>query len=217
MRPASLDRGRNLKTINDMKKTLFSIALMALAAIPSFAQSQNCKNVQNCQQTVCNGPQNCNNDSCDKKICSFDRSAALFEGINLSNSQRERIDALNAKVRAERDQARADFQKGKAEAKKAAQEMSADERKAAKMASKEAKKDAKKARMEARKAGKTAYLAEMKTILTADQYVKYLENAYTNAGKQVKAKFTQARKGDKHKGGKKDFARKGDRRDDRRK
>lgn len=170
-----------------MKKTLFSLTLMALAAIPTFAQSKPaCDGDNKCkQETVCcRQDKKCNKpDSC--------RKAALFEGIQLTDAQKAKVEALNAKMYKERQEARQEFAKGKADAKKAVKDLSKDEKKAAKQAGKDARRAEMKARCEAAKASKAAYLAEMKTILTPDQYVKYLENAYTSAiggnhGKNIK-------------------------------
>ncbi len=179
-----------------MKKTLFSLTLMALAAIPTFAQSKparpaegKCEKAALCEQRDKKCDKKCDRkgnrpDSC-VKACAQARQAALFEGIQLTDAQKEKVEALNAKVRQERQAARDEFKKGKDEARKAAKDLSADERKAAKKAGQEARKEDMKARAELAKAAKAQYLAEMKTILTPDQYVKYLENSYTaNVGGQ---------------------------------
>ncbi|MDE5774008.1 MAG: hypothetical protein K2H86_06090 [Muribaculaceae bacterium] len=180
-----------------MKKTLFSLALMALAAIPTFAQSK-----AKCDENKCKQETVCRKNMKDKKCASLDScrkscdrarmQEQLFEGIELTDAQKIKVEALNAKMYKERAEARMQMVKAKADAKKAAKDLSKDERKTAKKAGQEARKAEMKACAEAAKASKAAYLAEMKTILTGDQYVKYLENAYTaNVGghHQKAAKF----------------------------
>lgn len=171
-----------------MKKTLFSLTLMALAAIPSFAQTKaECPANKCCrQETVCRKDKKCASfDSCRMSCDRARMQEQLFDGIQLTDAQKVKVEALNAKLYKERAEARMQMQKAKADAKKAAKDLSKDERKAAKKACQEARQEDMKARAEAAKASKAAYLAEMKTILTGDQYVKYLENAYTaNIGGQ---------------------------------
>lgn len=92
-----------------------------------------------------------------------------FEGLNLTADQQTKIQQLNDKRKAEREKMMA-------------------ERKAAKENGQAQKENAQKPSREEmaakRQADKKAYLTEIQTILTPDQYVVFLENFYTNNGKQ---------------------------------
>lgn len=88
-----------------------------------------------------------------------------FEGLNLTADQQTKLDALRAERRAEFEKAKADKQKAKADKKAEKQK---------------AKKDVR-AKM---KAEREKMLAKIKGILTADQYIKFLENYYVNGAKQ---------------------------------
>lgn len=103
-----------------------------------------------------------------------------FEGLNLSEKQQSELKALRESCKAERtklaDKAKADQQKVKAE-------------KQAEM------KQMKEQRMKAKK----DYLAKIKGILTADQYVQFLENSFLNqqSSSQMGKRMGQAQPGQK--------------------
>lgn len=82
-------------------------------------------------------------------MCDSAACCLLFEGIDLTDAQKAKLQELQ-KARAEKQQANA----------------SADRQKA------------REERMEAMKAEKREYLNEVKKVLTADQYVTFLENAF---------------------------------------
>lgn len=105
-------------------------------------------------------PVNCSSTTCTQTTKADARQAKKqprvdpFAGLNLTAQQQQSIDALRA------------------------------ERSKACTASKEAKQQkqqAREERMNARKENRTAYLAKVKSILTPEQYVQYLENVYVNS------------------------------------
>lgn len=100
------------------------------------------------------------------------RCAVLFEGITLTADQQSRIDKINSDRQAKS---------------KAQREMKAKE-----------KKELRRQRAEARKACQKEYLAQMKEILTPDQYVTYLENIVIN--RQMNHNFGKNRFHKEHKG-----------------
>lgn len=120
--------------------------------------------------------------------CSGDKpeccETVLFEGIILTPDQQTKIQELNA--------SRAQAAKVKKEAAKQ---------------KKEAAKADRKAKAEAKKADRKDYLNSVKSVLTPDQYVIFLENAYVNAPARMgkpDGKIGKAPKGDmKAFGGKK--------------
>lgn len=115
-------------------------------------------NKGNCPQQAC-APAQCDTTSC-LPGCGPGVCAPdyCFEGLNLTDTQKSQIKELRTKKQADR---------------------------AAKREAKQAKKAEKRA---AREADRKAYLAELKGILTPEQYVQYLENSFTKGkiAKQAK-------------------------------
>lgn len=142
-----------------MMKKIFSVALvaMSLVSMPIIAQTTNTQ--QSCEQkAVCKeGKNNKNDESRVTKISK--REAAMFEGMNLTDAQKQQIKELKANTLKQR--------KEKAEAMKA-------ERKQQKAEAKEARK----AMKEQAEAEKRAYLKELKKIIGNDNYVIFLENQF---------------------------------------
>lgn len=115
----------------------------------------------------------------DKKVAKEGRKQVNpFEGMNLNDAQKSQLQQLDSKRKADREQA-------------------AKERKENKQ-----KNDA--ARAEGRKTAKKAYLADVKSILTPEQYTVFLENLYVNGGNHKSGKkFADGRKGGKNHGNRK--------------
>ena len=107
------------------------------------------------------------------------RGANPFAGISLSDEQKAQLKALGEKNKAER----------KEKAQQAAEKRQANDS----------------IKHEKRNAERKAFLTDVKGILTADQYVTFLENFYLNAGNQMNAWQRNAKahrpdKGDMKKG-----------------
>lgn len=116
-----------------MKKIIVALAAIAMTTgISAQAQSeQQCPKAPDCPQAQCE---------------QAPRGECMFEGITLTDAQKEQIKAIGKKRM-------------------------------------EAKKEKKQADKEGRKAEVRNYLAEIKAVLTPEQYVQFLENAFVNKGK----------------------------------
>lgn len=110
----------------------------------------------------------------------------LFEGITLTETQKDQLDRLDSKRKAAR-----------AEEKK--------QRKEQAKARKDEKRREHSARMAERKASKKAYLEEVKAILGPQNYVQFLENTYVNGGDGHKGGKHAKAKGKRKDGRSKDF------------
>lgn len=147
-----------------MKKTLLTFAL-AVAGIFAFnAAAQTTANTT--EQTA----KECKAD--------FKGKACDFADLNLNETQKQSVKALNEK-----------YFKEMKEAKKAAK------------ADKEKKKEDKAQKMKNRREQRKAYLKELQKILTPEQYTTYLENQYLNGKNFGCGK-------DRGKGDRKDFQKK---------
>ena len=152
-----------------MNKKLFAAALIAMAGVFGTSAFAQSQNNTAPEQT-----QNCGKQECKKgKECRPEKCQSPFADLNLTAEQQKKIDELNAQ-RAEQhknDKAQAD-----------------------------AKKDQmKKDRKDLAKQRRADYLAKVKAILTPEQYVKFLENNFVNAGNKAKkdgGKFQKGMKGD---------------------
>lgn len=145
-----------------MKKSILalSIALVASLGISSFAQNANEGQKSNKQKKERN----------DKEAKPEKNLPNPFEGLNLTADQQAKIEALKA-----------DQQKAKAEKKQQKDEQ--------KKADKQKKQDGMKAMVAERQQQKREYLAKVKGILTSQQYVQFLENAYVEQGNNMKAQM----------------------------
>lgn len=150
-----------------MKKRILGIALITLSLVSFAGVAQNNNNANTTKQEKV----------CSKKGDRKDMKARPnpFDGLQLSDAQKTKIQQLDEKRKAERQQMKEDRK---------------EHRKA------EANKDAT-ARREAQK----AYLNEVKSILTPEQYVSFLENSYMQKGGMKhdhrKASFGKRQKGEK--------------------
>lgn len=138
-----------------MKKTILAaIATMMLFSFSAQAQDNNNKKAEKCcKETTC------------KTACSKE-----FEGIQLTDAQKTKIQNLKAE------------KKAKMEAAQAKRKEMAKERKELKDSLKRQKRDFSMKNDSLFKAGKREYLTQIKEILTPDQYVVYLENQVINMG-----------------------------------
>lgn len=141
-----------------MIKKIFSVAVLAIsmAVLPSVAQTTTEKG-DKCPKTECQGKGKCEGKG--PKSAKFDRDAKLFEGITLTDAQKQQLSDLKEKTRDER---------------KAKSETAKTERKEKKAVDKEAMKAKKAAKEQSRR----EYLKEMKKILGNDNYVVFLENNF---------------------------------------
>lgn len=120
-------------------KKIISLALVALSltALPAVANNSDVKDSKTCTEQTCRkgAPAKC-------------KAASAFEGLQLTDSQKEQIKALGTKQAEQAKEARG-------------QKMRNDS-------------TARVARMEARK----GYLNDLKSILGPEKYVQFLENSY---------------------------------------
>lgn len=152
-----------------MKKTVLGLAIAAMSftAFGTMAQTTNNNNAV----ATSNNEQVCTaNTKCPKGECN------LFEGLNLTDTQKAQLQKLNADRKASREQL-------------------AKARKENKMRTDSA------ARAD-RRASKKQYLEEVKAIIGPDQYVTFLENVYINGGNGQrpgnKAAFAKENRGKAH-------------------
>lgn len=140
-----------------MKKKFICIAIaaMSLVSFNSFAQTSD------------------NSSSNDKVKCERSEKqcrqnkANPYEGLTLSDAQKQQLEQLDSKRKAERKQ--------KAEARKAEKKQNAEARKADRQQNAEACKAE-------RRASRKAYLEEVKAIVGPEQYVLFLENIAIDGG-----------------------------------
>lgn len=153
-----------------MKRQIITIVAVAALGFSAMAQDncgQNCQDkgkkecAEKCEK---NGKQCCkgNDKDCKKECTKAPKAMCPFEGLNLSDKQKEQLKQLNADRRADRE-------------KKIAEKR--DDMKAKKEEG-NAKFEEMKAQM---KAERKAELEKIKSILTPEQYVKFLENSFLNA------------------------------------
>lgn len=163
-----------------MKKKFLSIALIAMSLVSFTGIAQNVSNASS--QVKTENVKGFKGDKKDGKRDSkkFGKKNDPFANMNLSDSQRQQLEQLNAERRAER------------------QEM-----KAAKKAEKQRNDSVKMAK---RIADKKDYLQKVKAIVGPEQYVVFLENVYmqANPGHGQKAMVKKGHRDGKD--GKKDFA-----------
>lgn len=155
-----------------MKKTILGLAFLTIfgTSFTAFAQQDKskCTNTE-CVKKDCKGKKGDKAKKGDKKLKDGARKQVdLFEGITLTEAQKTKIQDLNTAAKVSRQ-----------ENMKAAKE------------SKESKADF----MKAKKANREKYLKDMSQILTADQYVQYLQNYYLSTPRQHKPMAHKGRMG----------------------
>ncbi len=133
-----------------MKTRILAIALVAISFSLSTAAQNQCNCKQDCTPQTCE-TRNCKSQ-CGPNKC--DKPSPLFEGITLSDSQKEAVVAVEKKYRSAR------VEKMKAQRNRRQQNDST--------------------AIAERKSEKKDYLADMKAALTPEQYVVFLENYYIN-------------------------------------
>lgn len=122
-----------------MKKKIFSAAILALSfiALPSMAQNSN--------KAIC--PANDNAACCvDGKAKAGKCCVNPFEGLNLTDAQKEKLKAIERPCRKEAERRREARQQCNTE----------------------------------RRNDRTKFLADIKAVLTPEQYVQFLENSFVN-------------------------------------
>lgn len=135
-----------------MKKKIFAIALMALATAGASTAFAATDNKDS--KGTCPQTECTAPGECRPEKCRPDNCP--FEGLNLTADQQAQVKALREDCAKQR---KADKEQLKADARKAC--------------------DARKADALTKRAD---YLAKLKAILTPEQYVKFLENSFTNQG-----------------------------------
>lgn len=134
-----------------MKKKILGLAAiaMSLIALPSVAQNKKNNDGRKKEARI-------ENAQCTKDFKKGDRATCIFEGLTLSDTQKDQLKQLNEKQLADR--------KARKEALRADRQRNDSTMRAE------------------RRASKKAYLEEVKAIIGPDQYVVFLENFYLNGG-----------------------------------
>lgn len=158
-----------------MKKILLSIAVLTSSAVAFAANDNKPQTPGNASTEQIVIGSSSQKDKTDKKYKTVrknqkadrkkDRETRLFEGITLTDDQKSRLAALKTQRKTDRD---AKKKEGKQDKRKLTDEQ--------------------KQQRYAEKIGtRKAYLAEVKEMLTPQQYVTFLENSYSLHGKVHKS------------------------------
>lgn len=148
-----------------MKKTILGISFLIMAAFAGNASAQSN------DQTACSSKEGCKTEQCDKKDCKkpdcksksdrkkCDQSrectkACPFEGLNLSEEQKVKIQDLDKAMKTSREEMRTRLKE---------------------------KNDSEKINpRENEKSLRAKYLDDLQKILSGDQYMQFLQNFYVN-------------------------------------
>lgn len=153
-----------------MKKKIIGLAAiaMSLIALPSVAQNKKNSDGRKKEARI-------ENTRCTNDFRKGDRACCIFEGLTLSDTQKDQLKQLNEKQLANR--------KARKEALRAERQRNDSTMRAE------------------RRASKKAYLEEVKAIIGPDQYVVFLENFYLNSGQSNgHGKAIRGQKGHGHHG-----------------
>ncbi len=162
-----------------MKKSILGFAFLMMAAFAGNAASQcpneaSCPDKDNCKKELCDKKdckgKDCSKEACKKSDCKqadckgkparkLDRTkncdnACQFEGLNLTEEQKVKIQDLDNAMKASRAEMRADLKENKDKAKFNFRENEKNLR--------------------------TKYLDDLQKILSGEQYVQFLQNFYVN-------------------------------------
>lgn len=170
-----------------MKKTFLSIAILA-SSIFAFAATNTPSQSSTTTPTEQSAPakqvkEKKNGKKSERKGSATEgrrpAEGRLFEGLNLTENQKERLAALKEKTRADRAAAKKD---GKKDGKGRSEKLTPEQRE----------------QMKAQKTSdRRAFLAGVKEILTPEQYITFLENNFSAGGKGHK--MHKAHNGDRKK------------------
>ena len=153
-----------------MKKTILGISFLIMAAFAGSAYAQNPENAN------CNNPESCKKEQCDKKCDKkgrkdvrrdpkkvFAQMQDPFEGLNLSDAQKEKVKDLDLAMKTSRKEM---FEKAKeAKAENGDKKDGVGKRENFTNINKELR---------------SKYLTDLQKILSEDQYIKFLQNFYVN-------------------------------------
>ena len=197
-----------------MKKLIFTLAIAAMLPAAAFAQSNsnngNCCNTksENCAAAVCNGQNTCNPDSAcpgqcvqaqcaqaqncpEGRVCHKDGKRHHKGNKKVARADRR----FNGEVCTERGNcdrfAGLDLTPDQQKALQTLQENRRAEQKLAREQAKADKKESREARRAKAAESREKYLAEVKKILTPEQYTKFLENGFAFKNKSLKAQRLQ--------------------------
>lgn len=146
-----------------MKKIILSLAVLLVSTISAVSYAQAPASNDNKSSRI----ENAGKAKKDKKSAKENKgerkvdTMKAFEGLNLSAQQQQQLQDLQKNLRAEKAGEKKDKKEDLSEAQK---------------------KELKKANKAAKKERKQKYLNGVKSILTPDQYVIFLENFYVNQG-----------------------------------
>ena len=144
-----------------MKKVILGLVAIVASSLPMVAQNANNNVNGTSQKAKCEQVQDC------KKACPFEKE---FAGINLSDAQKDQLKKLFAERKANKVKP---SKEGKENAPK--EKLTPEQRKQ------------KRSEMQAKRMeGKKKFLADVKSILTPEQYTQFLENNFLQGGDKGK-------------------------------
>lgn len=172
-----------------MKKLVLSLAILVGSSFTILASNDNKTNCEN-NSKACTECVNKDGKSCKKERGI--KNIRAFEGLNLTTEQQTKLEALQNNFAKER------------KASKQAKEANKKDKDSKKNLTYEQKKQMKEEKRAKRLEAKKQYLAGIKSILTPEQYNKFLENNYLSKGEGKSSKGKgykmQGKRGDKKMG-----------------